>query len=380
MTAAQKISKAILLLILVTILILAGCKEPEEEVQAVAPNADLLLMVTAGSVQTADATGDSTDGTTSDATTDTTDLNPTGVTGPSNAFLGKATDIDQVLVTVTEGQVNLIVSQPLILTLSSYSGTLLALPIGVELSINVKGVTAMGKEIYSGSQVVTLTGAEANLALNLNPIDDGQANKLPIVSAITTPTEITRATTGDVTIAIAGVAGDSYECVFSPDVNGGFYTPASIWITLGSTTGSCTSTFTAPDVKAVVSHEVAVTNDQGSTTIIGYDLNLVNLKKNQGVTVGIAPTIDSLTAKVTKRGVTLTANVSDDQALNQICYSWSYNGSAAAFKDATKNPASFTGYDPAAGGQIVLTVRDQNCTGLSTTVSFDVAVGQWPAL
>ena len=374
-------SKILLVLLLSLILILVGCKEPEEEVQTPAASADLLLMVTAGSGQT--TTTIATDDASSDTTTttnDTTNISPVGVDGPSNAYLGKATDIDQVMVTVTVGQVNLIVSQPLVLALNSYSGTLLALPIGPEITINVKGITAMGQEIYSGSQIVTLTGTETNLALNLNPIDDGMANKLPVVSSITTPTEITRATTGDVTIAILGAVGDSYECVFSPDLNGGFYTPASVWITLGSTTGTCASTFTAPDVRGAVSHEVAVTNDQNSTTIIGYDLALVSVKKNVGVTVGIAPTIDSLTAKVTKKGVTLTANVSDDQALNQLCYSWSYNGSAAAFKDATKNPATFSGYDPAVGGQITLTVRDQNCTGLSTTTSFDVAVGQWPAL
>ena len=364
------------------ILILAGCSEPEAEVAETAPAANLSIAV---------AVVDSED-TSNDSETDLVGnmmqqvLYPDGrstdvADGPSSlAYLGAATDIDRVEVTVTEGLVNLITSQQLLYELSSYSTTLVALPIGPELVITAKGFDVTGTEIYNGSQTITLTGLETTLAINLMPIDDGKVNRMPKVTAITTPAEIERAMTGDVSVEIAGEIGDSFECQFSPDATGGYYTPEVITITLGATTGTCDSIYTAADVKATVSHEVIVTNSQTNSTTIGYDLKIVNAKKDVGVTVGIAPSIDSLNAKVTKRGVTLTASVSDDQPNNQLCYAWTYNGATTAFKDATRNPASFTGYDPAVGGQLTLTVRDENCTGLSTTATFEIAVGQWPAL
>ena len=363
------------------ILISAGCSEPEAEVTETSPTANLGVAVAVTDTQT----------TTNDSDTDLVGnvmeqvLYPDGrstdvVDGPSMAFLGAASDIDRVEVTVTEGLMNLITNQQLTYELSSYSTTLMALPIGPELVITAKGLDITGKEIYNGSQTITLTGAETTLAINLNPIDDGKVNTLPKVTAITTPTEIERSMTGGILVEIAGEVGDSFECQFLPDATGGYYTPEVITITLGATTGVCESIYTAADTKGTVSHEVIVTNSQTNSTTIGYDLNIVNAKKNVGVTVGIAPSIDSLNAKVTKKGVTLTASVSDDQPNNQLCYSWTYNGATTAFKDATKNPANFSGYNPAVGGQLNLTVRDENCTGLSTSATFEIAVGQWPAL
>ncbi|MDX2470151.1 MAG: hypothetical protein QNL04_06195 [SAR324 cluster bacterium] len=380
MKNALKNTKNLLTISFMLILILAGCQEPEAEVAETTPTVDLNVAVAV--VGTEATANDRTASIVGEAVSQILypDGSNTEIDQPSMAFLGAATDIDRVEVTVTEGLVNLITSQPLTYSLTSYSAILPSLPIGSEIVITAKGLDITGKEIYNGNQTVTLVGTETTLAINLNPIDDGKLNTLPVVTAVTTPTEIERVLTGDVSITIAGAIGDSFECQFLPDANGGYYTPSVINVTLGATTGTCDSTFTAPDVKGFVSHEFIVTNSQSNSTTIGYDLNIVNAKKDVGVTVGIAPSIDSLAAKVTKKGVTLTANVSDDQPTNKLCYSWVYNGSTTAFKDATKNPASFTGYDRTVGGQLVLTIRDENCTGLSTSATFEIAVGQWPVL
>ncbi len=382
-----KNTKSLLITSLMLMMILAGCQEPEAEVAETTPTVDLNVAVAVTSSGT----------TTNDprVVTDPTanvveeglsqilypDGRATELDQPSFAFLGAATDIDRVEVTVTEAQVNLITSQPLAYSITGYSAVLPALPIGSEIVITAKGLDVTGKEIYNGSQTLTLVGTETTLAINLNPIDDGKENTLPKITAVTTPVEIERVMNGDVSITVAGAVGDSFQCQFNTDVSGGYYTPANITITLGATTGTCDSTYTAPDMKGIVTHEVVITNGQANSTTIGYDLNLVNAKKDVGVTVGIAPSIDNLAARVSKKkGVTLTAKVSDDQPTNQLCYSWTYNGTTTAFADATTNPVSFTGYDPAVGGQIVITVRDANCTGLSTSAIFQIAVGQWPVL
>ena len=388
MKIALKNTKSLVITSMMLIMILAGCQEPEAEVAETTPTLDLNIAVAVGGTET---TTTNNPGVITDPTANVVaeglsqtlfaDGRATELDQPSFAFLGAATDIDRVEVTVTEGLVNLITSQPLTYSLSSYSAVLPALPIGSEIVITAKGLDATGKEIYNGSQTLTLVGTETTLAINLNPIDDGKVNSLPKVTSITTPVEIERVLTGDVSITIAGEIGDSFQCQFAPDANGGYYTPANLTITLGATTGTCDSTYTAPDMKGIVTHEVVITNAQANSTTIGYDLKLVNAKKDVGVTVGIAPTIDNLAAKVSKRkGVTLTAQVSDDQPTNQLCYSWTYNGATTVFKDATTNPVSFTGYDPTVGGQIVITVRDENCAGLSTTATFQIAVGQWPVL
>ena len=388
MKIALKNTKSLLVTSLMLFSILAGCQEPEAEVAQTTPTVDLNVAVAvAGTERT--TTNDPTIITEPTAKVVGEGLSQilypdgrfTGLDQPSFAFLGAATDIDRVEVTVTEGLINLITNQPLTYSITSYSAILPALPIGSEIVISAKGLDVTGKEIYNGSQTLTLVGTETTLAINLNPIDDGKINTLPKITAVTTPLEIERVLTGDVSITVAGAIGDTFQCQFAADANGGYYTPANLTITLGATTGTCNSTFTAPDMKGFVTHEVVVINSQLNSTTIGYDLTLVNAKKDVGVTVGIAPTIDNLAARVSKKkGVTLTAKVSDDQPTNQICYSWTYNGTTTAFKDATVNPVSFTGYDPTIGGDLVITVRDQNCTGLSTTATFQIAVGQWPVL
>lgn len=387
MKIALKNTKSLLITSLMLMMILAGCQEPEAEVAETTPTVDLnvAVAVTGSGATTNDprVVADPTANVVEEGLSQILypDGRATELDQPSFAFLGAATDIDRVEVTVTEGSVNLITSQPLTYSLTSYSAVLPALPIGSEIVITAKGLDVTGKEIYNGSQTLTLVGTETTLAINLNPIDDGKENTLPKITAVTTPVEIERVMNGNVSITVAGAVGDSFQCQFNTDVNGGYYTPANITITLGATTGTCDSTYTAADMKGTVTHEVVITNGQANSTTIGYDLNLVNAKKDVGVTVGIAPSIDNLAARVSKKkGVTLTAKVSDDQPTNQLCYSWTYNGTTTAFADATTNPVSFTGYDPAVGGQIVITVRDANCTGLSTSAIFQIAVGQWPVL
>ena len=387
MKIALKNTKSLLITSLMLMMILAGCQEPEAEVAETTPTVDLnvAVAVTSSGTTTHDprVVTDPTANVVEEGLSQILypDGRATELDQPSFAFLGAATDIDRVEVTVTEAQVNLITSQPLTYAITGYSAVLPALPIGSEIVITAKGLDVTGKEIYNGSQTLTRVGTETTLAINLNPIDDGKENTLPKITAVTTPVEIERVMNGDVSITVAGAVGDSFQCQFNTDINGGYYTPANITITLGATTGTCDSTYTAPDMKGTVTHEVVITNGQANSTTIGYDLNLVNAKKDVGVTVGISPSIDNLAARVSKKkGVTLTAKVSDDQPTNQLCYSWTYNGTTTAFADATTNPVSFTGYDPAVGGQIVITVRDANCTGLSTSAIFQIAVGQWPVL
>ncbi len=382
MKFALKNTKQLLIVSLMLIWTLSGCTEPEAEVAESAPTVNLGVAVAVSSSKEEASPINRETNITGQVMEQVLyrDGNNSAIDAPNFAFLGSASDIDRVEITVTEGTVNLITNQQLIYELGSYNTTLVALPIGSEIVISAKGLDITGKEIYNGNQTVTLVGTETGLGINLNPIDDGKVNTMPKVTAITTPAEIERALTGDVSITISGEIGDSYECQFLADASGGYYTPDVITITLGATTGTCDSTFTAPDVKTSVSHDVIVLNTQGNVTNIGYDLKIVSAKTDVGVNVGIAPSIDNLKARVTKKGVKLTAKVSDDKSKKELCYSWTYNGVTTAFKDATQNPVDFNGYNPATGGLLAITVRDENCTGLSTTAVFEISVGQWPKL
>ncbi len=81
------------------------------------------------------------------------------------------------------------------------------------------------------------------------------------------------------------------------------------------------------------------------------------------------------------------ADVSDDGPLDQIRYQWSFsrdsdNGTLGlptpSFVDNVSNPATMVNYDPMISGVISLVVTDDNGTGASTEITYQMKQGQFP--
>lgn len=355
------------ILLLALALIFAGC-QGEEETAATETAKPSVASVDV-------AVGTSAEGLTTDSSTDTQ-------TAPiSLAFLGQAVDITQVNVTVMEGATVLIDSQPLILSGTSYTGTLDALPVDPLLTFIAKGLNAQGVKIYEGQGVQVLTGVQDQVALILNPIDDGKTNQIPKIAQVVHAPELERGQTTSVEIHLEASASENLLCDFTADTSGGSFNPTQVAVTLApdKATGICQSQYTAPNTIGPVTLAAKVGNSQDNSTEVTFDLKVTHVKTKGGVTVSIAPSIAGLDARIHKKtgAVTLTARVSDDGPKAELCYHWFFNDDDTVFKNATVNPTSFTGYDPTIAGTLRLVVTDNNCTGQSTTLTYQVNVGQW---
>lgn len=333
--------------------VLPGCKEEEPPVETTPSTASLTLTAKTGS--------NSKDG------------------GPLFAFLGAASEIENVVVTVSQGDKALIENYLLTKQGGSYQGTLSSLPIGPALVFVGAGLNAAGSKIFEGKVTATLTAPTQSISLALNPIDDGKANLFPYIVSLTSPKEVILNQSEVITAQIKGQAGETLQCQFLASANGGSFDPAEVWVTLAAeqTQGECSSSYTAPAVEGEYSHEVKVTNNQSNATQVGFTLKAVYEEQDAGVEVAIAPTIDGVTAKVGKRSVTLIATASDDGPDHELCYQWSLNGSRAAFSQINGNQATISPYDGTQAGALVITVQDKNCTGLSSSLTYTIAPKQW---
>lgn len=349
----MKTTISIVTIAAISLMLLAGCKNEEPQVETAPATTNLSLEAQTGS--------SSKEG------------------GPLFAFLGSAAEIENVVVTVTQGEKPLLENYLLTRQGAIYHGTLTSLPMGPTLVFSGAGLNASGKTIFSGKVTATLTADTGSISLILIPLDDGQPNLFPFVLSVTTPKEVILNQSETVTAIVQGQAGETLQCEFISPMEGGFFTPSQVLVTLapGATQGQCSSSYTAPAVEGTYAHEVKVTNNQTNATQVGFSLVAVYEKKDQGIEVAIAPTLDGITAKVGKGMVTLTANASDDGPASELCFTWSLNGSSAVFSEVIGNQATINPYDGNQYGNLVVTVRDKNCTGLSSSLTYSIVRRQW---
>ncbi len=302
----------------------------------------------------------------------------TAQTPAAQAFLGGPEEVVEVQVRVETADKVWVEGQSLIFDGTRFTGSI-EVPLNLPLILSGKGLNAAGRVIYEGQTEQTLSQSGDSLTLVLNPIDDGNPNLFPQILSLTYAEEWVRLETGEVLMRFRGEAGEALRCRFFPDDRGGQYELGDQWVTLaqGATEGSCVDRFTAPDDLGKVTHKVKVTNRQGNTTSAEFQFTLVRKKGKAGVQVALAPAIVEVEAKVLEEGVSLTAKVQDDGPLDQITYSWSFNGSTHEFKDATANPLIWEDYEGSQQGELILTVVDEGGTGLSSTLTFLVRAGQW---
>lgn len=304
-------------------------------------------------------------------------------------FTGSFSDVTRVNVVVS-GEDKFGVTQTSLasvdLTLSAgvWSGTISGLAVGPTLTFTASGYNSGGTVIFSGVATQVLTGVSDAVAVNMTPNDNSVPVAFPIITSITVPAETVVSTTtagNAIAVAVTSSANDTLTYGFTAATGGGsFGTPTGTLVLPGSGTGTINTAYTAPATPngtAGYVHTVSVANAQGNSVDATFATVVVYSVTTPTVTAYFAPVVTAIKGKRAGTNVTWTATVTDDKSLAALSYTWSYVSTAgAAALSSTVNPATMTGYTPAATGTITLAVKDGD--NLTTTIHFTLPAGQFP--
>jgi YVTN family beta-propeller protein len=306
-----------------------------------------------------------------------------GVVSPMGLSAGSAADVVSMAVVVAGEDIYGEYQDPLVtgeLTLEGdgvWRVAIADLPIGPSLTFTVRGYDAADEEIFSGVTVQPLTGAGDTVSVDLEPIADAVLITFPVITQISRAAEIENGSLGNpVSVDVRGSADEPLSYSFTS--GGGSFMPESGTVDLPSSgVGAFVSGYDAPAEIGEYYHGVRVTNSQGNAVTTDFLTMVVYGTTPVTMEMSFAPSVIGLSAQRIGIGVRWEAVVSDDGPEAELTYLWEYDG-GLGFIDPTDNPAELSGYEETATGTITLTVTDGSGAGLSTTVSFLLAAGQFP--
>ncbi len=269
-----------------------------------------------------------------------------------------------------------------------WTGTITGLPVGPVLTFRAGGYDADpdlgGVEMFFGDTTQVLTGLSDSVIVAMDPIDDGIAITFPRVVRISLPAQIIHDLSAGVDVDVQGTAFEDISYVFSSVPGGGVYIPGSGGMVLSDVgTGTVISTYTAPSLVLVGGYgqTVKVTNSQGNSVEVDFNMTVVSNVTEPGVGVLFAPVVVSLNGKRTGDVVTWTAVVEDDIDPLNVSYQWGFTPDVGTtgldfVGLGDTNPADFEIYGETKTGVITLRVTDGD--GLTTTITFNLVLGQFP--
>jgi hypothetical protein len=306
-----------------------------------------------------------------------------GMVSPMGLSTGSAADVIRMTVDVAGEDIYGVHQDPLAtgeLTLEGdgvWRVTLVDLPIGPALTFTVRGYDAADDEIFSGVTVQSLSGLGDTVSVDLEPVADVGMISFPIITQITRAGEIVNGSTDNpVSVDVHGSADEQLSYAFTS--GGGSFLPESGTVDLPSSgVGTVVSGYDASAAIGEYYHSVRVTNSQGNSVTTSFPTLVVYGTGSMGMEISFAPSVIGLSAERIGNVVRWEAQVTDDGPQTELVYLWEYDG-GLSFVYPASNPADLSGYDETTTGTITLTVTDGSGAGLSTTVSFLLAVGQFP--
>jgi uncharacterized repeat protein (TIGR02543 family) len=306
-----------------------------------------------------------------------------GVVSPMGLSAGSAADVVSMAAVVAGKDIFGVYQDPLVIGELTLEGdgvwrvTIADLPIGPALTFTVRGYDAADEEIFSGVTVQPLTGAGDTVSVDLEPIADAVLITFPVITQISRAAEIENGSLGNpVSVDVRGSADEPLSYSFTS--GGGSFMPESGTVDFpGSGVGAFVSGYDAPAEIGEYYHGVRVTNSQGNAVTTDFLTMVVYGTTPVTMEMSFAPSVIGLSAQRIGNGVRWEASVNDDGSQAELTYLWEYDG-GLGFIDPTGNPAELSGYEETATGTITLTVTDGSGAGLSTTVSFLLAAGQFP--
>ncbi len=257
----------------------------------------------------------------------------------------------------------------------SWSATINDLPVGVRLTFTGHAYNSSPAEIFTGTTLQVLMGADDRVVIAMAPVSNGETLTIPRITQISRPAEIVVNSAVPVSISVQGSDGETLSYQVTPAADGGAFDPVTGSITMNGTTATIVLNYTAPAVVGTYSHAIRVTNSLGNSVQTNFDTNVVSQLTSSAVVVQFNPVILSVAAARSGSDVTFAATVSDSGPATELSYNWRFTGSLL-FADPAVNPAVLQGYDESVSGTLSLTVT--NASQGRTTVSYAVNPGQFP--
>ncbi len=299
--------------------------------------------------------------------------------GNTNAKAAKAlasaiSDIAMITVDVIDGSTYLANGKQLTNTGGIWSTTISNLPTGVQLTVLAHAYDGAAAEIFTGTTYKTLTGDDDHIEIVMDSVANAASQQFPKITLISSPAQIALSSAVPVSFVMQGNSGEVLAYEITAAASNGSFSPTSGNVTVGVSTVSLVTVYTAPTATGTYTHRIKVTNSQGNIVETSFTTNVENLSSSD-VIVLFNPAITSVSASRSGSEVTFLAGVSDSGPSNQLTYNWSFDG-GLSFTNSAANPAVLQGYDENVAGTLSLTVA--NGSGRSTTVSFAITPGQFP--
>ncbi len=304
-------------------------------------------------------------------------------------YLGGYSDIDNISIDVknaTSGST--LQSVYLSQVGGSWTGKVYNINIGQVYQFDGRAYDNKSLMIFSGTTQQSLDNGTNTLNLRMDPVADQTVLSIPRITRIMAPSSIGTEMTDSVQVEVEGSSGSKLNYSFAAP-EGGSFNPAAGSVNLLGTSATLTSNYTAPISAGIRKNTVQVTNSQGIGVKSSFSIAVSTVSNPNIAGIQFSPVVTSLVGWRDNESNTIlwTADVSDDKPLDQIRYQWSFtrdsdNGSSGlatpSFDNATVNPVTMVNYDPAISGTLQVTVTDDNGTGSSTQITYQVKQGQFP--
>ncbi|MFQ5559076.1 MAG: hypothetical protein ACE5FU_00625 [Nitrospinota bacterium] len=231
------------------------------------------------------------------------------------------------------------------------------LPSNISIALFVSAFDENKNEIFSGKGEARLSpGQTVRLAIGLHAgfttdFDD----HIPLVSSVTFSEEQGTLNT-PLTLKIKVCDGDKDDVTLNYNSrSGGTFEPASDTLALPSSECGTVSTVYTPKGNVPYREKLTITLDdsRGLTSSFIYHIFIRSIDGGVGVTPNFPPDIFSIKSVVDGDITVFTAEVSDDQPLSELAYSWKIDD----MKAGNTNPVRVR--TPASGAVIHVTVSDR---------------------
>ncbi len=303
-------------------------------------------------------------------------------------YLGGYSDIDNISIDVKNATSGSTLQSVFLSQVGgSWNGKVYNINIGQVYQFDGRAYDNKSLMIFSGTTQQSLDNGTNTLNLRMDPVADQTVLAIPRITRIMAPSSIGTEMTDSVQVEVEGSSGSKLNYSFAAP-EGGSFNPAVGSVNLLGTSATLTSNYTAPISAGIRKNTVQVTNSQGIGVKSSFSIAVSTVSNPNIAGIQFSPVVTSLVGWRDNESNTIlwTADVSDDKPLDQIRYQWSFtrdsdNNSGLttpSFDNTTVNPATMVNYDPAISGTLQVTVTDDNGTGSSTQITYQVKQGQFP--
>ena len=300
-------------------------------------------------------------------------------------YLGGYNDIDNISIDVKSASSGSTL-QTVYLNESGgvWSGQVFNIEVGLVYQFDGRAFDNESVMIFSGTSQQSLADGSNTLNLRMDPVADQTVMAIPRITRILAPSSLGTNLTDSVQVEVEGSSGSKLNYQFAAP-EGGSFSPAQGNVNMLGTSATLSSDYTAPPAAGVRKSTVEITNEQGIGVKSSFSILVTTVSNPSIAGIQFSPVVTSLVGwRDNDSGSILwTADVSDDGPLDQIRYAWDFTSNdntslTPTFVDNTVNPATMQNYSPDISGILSLTVTDDNGTGSSTEITYNINEGHFP--